>query len=67
MLHLKFTIAWFCSPLGLHRSVEEESLTPHVHAVRYATKKDEVAFLWNAGLGSYVPSTERCIPDGMQL
>jgi hypothetical protein len=24
MLYLKFIIAWFCSPLGLHRSVEEE-------------------------------------------
>jgi hypothetical protein len=60
MLYLKFIIAWFCSPLGLHRSVVEEGLpAPTGMPLGMPPKKTR--------LHSYGVSTERCIPNGMRF
>jgi hypothetical protein len=68
MLHLKFILAWFCSPLGLRSSVEKGFVCIYRHAVRYATRKDGVAYLRHAGSGACMTiSTGLCIPIGMRF
>ncbi|MDR3236244.1 MAG: hypothetical protein LBT48_05885 [Prevotellaceae bacterium] len=67
MLHLKFIIAWFCSPIGLHRSVEEKFPTPHGMPLGMPSRKTKVTFLRNVVLWVRISvSTERNIPIGMQ-
>ncbi|MDR3261066.1 MAG: hypothetical protein LBT78_04445, partial [Tannerella sp.] len=67
MLHLKVITHGFavCRTASLGRRMIDVAGR---HAVRYATKKDGVAFLRNAGLGVCMTvSTERCIPAGMRF